>query len=428
MNSVDDRPNRLFPLSFRRVPAIGLARLAGVAIGLAALFAHSLAPAQPRDRYADERNKMVDEEIAREGIKNPAVLKSMRTVPRHLFAKSKDAKAAYHDQALPIGHKQTISPPFIVAYMTEMLDPHPTDVVLEIGTGSGYQAAVLSGLVKEVYTIEIVPELGKSAAKLLKDLKYENVHAKVGDGYQGWPEHAPFDKIIVTCSPEEVPEPLIEQLKEGGKMIVPTGKRYEQVFYLFEKQKGELVKTRLIPALFVPMTGDAEKIRKVQPDPKHPEINNGSFETDDGEGHPVGWHYQRQLTLESKGAPEGEKFVTFNNQVAGRSAMMLQGMTMDGRAVGSIKISLRVRGDDIRNGPGGDQAAFVIQFYDGNRGPIAVTSEQLIGPWDGSFDWKKTSRTILVPRKAREAIVRVGLNGATGALSIDDIRLAAEAR
>ena len=167
--------------------------------------------------------------------------------------------------ALPIGHGQTISPPFIVAYMTEQLDPQPTDKVLEIGTGSGYQAAVLSGLVKEVYTIEIVDALGRRAAADLKRLKYANVHAKVGDGYQGWPEHAPFDKIIVTCSPENVPPALTEQLKEGGRMIVPVGQRYQQVFHLLKKIDGKLVTEALRPTLFVPMTGEAEQRRQVRP-------------------------------------------------------------------------------------------------------------------------------------------------------------------
>ena len=139
--------------------------------------------------------------------------------------------------ALPIGEQQTISPPFIVAYMTQEIDPQPTDRVLEIGTGSGYQAAMLSPLVKEVYTIEIVEPLGKRAARTLKRLGYKNVFAKVGDGYLGWPEAAPFDKIIVTCSPEKVPQPLVDQLKDGGLMIVPVGERYQQNLYLFRKHE-----------------------------------------------------------------------------------------------------------------------------------------------------------------------------------------------
>jgi protein-L-isoaspartate(D-aspartate) O-methyltransferase len=303
--------------------------------------------------------------------------------------------------------------------MTEMLDPQPKDAVLEIGTGSGYQAAVLSGLVKDVYTIEIVELLGRNAAKVLKE--YPNVHTKIGDGYQGWPEHAPFDKIIVTCSPEDVPRPLVEQLKEGGKMIIPLGERYEQVFFMFEKQQGKLVKTRLLPALFVPMTGDAEKNRKVQPDPKNPQLHNGGFEIDtEGDGHPVGWHYQRQLTLETRGAPEGKNFVKFENKDPGRNAIMLQGLAIDGRAVSTIKVSIQARGDEIRNNGPNEQAAFIIQYFDSDRRPLEIDT---IATFDGTFGWKRVSKTLHVPAKSREAIVRVGLAGAVGELDIDDVRI-----
>ena len=150
--------------------------------------------------------------------------------------------------------------------------------MLEIGTGSGYQAAVLSPLVKDVYSIEIVESLGKHAAQTLKRLKYTNVHTKIGDGYLGWPEHAPFDKIIVTCSPEKVPQALVDQLKEGGRMIVPVGERYQQVLYLFKKKDGKLINEALRPTLFVPMTGTAEDEREIKPDPLHPKLVNGGFE------------------------------------------------------------------------------------------------------------------------------------------------------
>ena len=205
-------------------------------------------------------------------------------------------------------------------------------------------------------------------------------------------------------------------------MIIPLGERYEQVFYLFEKQEGKLVKTRLIPALFVPMTGDAERNRKVQPDPKHPEIHNGGFEVDNnGDGRPIGWHYQRQLTLVRDGAPEGKAYVTFNNEEPGRPAMMLQGMGLDGRAVSSIEISLKVRAENVQSGPtASESAGFNIQFFDGERNPVGF---EVVGPWKGTFAWKPVSEIIRVPPKAREAIVRVGLNGATGELSIDDVRL-----
>ncbi len=180
------------------------------------------ARAPTEEEFRTRRMRMVDEEIVAAGVKNPRVIAAMRATPRHEFMPASLWPNAYYDMALPIGERQTISPPFIVAYMTEALDPQPKDKVLEIGTGSGYQAAVLSGLVQEVYTIEIVKLLGERAAKVLKRLNYANVHAKVGDGYLGWPEHAPFDKIIVTCSPEKVPQPLVDQLKEGGRIVIPV--------------------------------------------------------------------------------------------------------------------------------------------------------------------------------------------------------------
>lgn len=399
---------------------------AGLAALCAWLMTGTVASAQTQDSYALARYLMVEREIVREGIKNPAVIAAVRTVPRHLFVTKQYRAGAYFDQALPIGNQQTISAPFIVAYMTETLDPRPNDRVLEIGTGSGYQAAILSGLVKEVYTIEIVEALGKTAARVLKDLKYDNVHPKIGDGYQGWPEHAPFDKIIVTCSPERVPQPLIDQLREGGKMIIPLGERYEQVFYMFEKRNGELVKTQLIPTLFVPMTGVAESSRLVKPNPKHPEIHNGSFEiSDEANARPVGWHYQRQLILETGDAPEGKAFVTFKNRDAGRSSQMLQAMVLDGRLISTIQISLEVRGSNIRNGEGTEKAAVFLQYYDAERRPMPV---EMLGPWEGTFEWTAASKTITVPEKAREAILRIGLNGAVGRLSVDNVCLAVQTK
>lgn len=407
----------------RRSRWLSTAVVGRLIVVLAALAATlPAAQAQQRDKYAEARQKMVADYLVREGIKSQAVLQSMRTVPRHQFVTPQWRPAAYFDQALPIGHKQTISPPFIVAYMTEMIDPQPDDVVLEIGTGSGYQAAVLSALVKEVYTIEIVEPLGKNAAKVLKELKYENVHAKIGDGYKGWEEHAPFDKIIVTCSPESVPKPLIEQLREGGKMIIPLGERYEQVFYLFEKQGDELVKKKLLPALFVPMTGVSEDNRKVKPDPARPELHNGGFEDDeDGDGHPDAWHYQRQLTRETVDAPEGNAFVTFENHDVDRGAMALQGMAVDGPKVGALQFSLKVRGEDLRFGQTAfEKPSLNVQFYDADRKPMDAI---VIGPWQGTFDWKRVSKLVHVPPKAREAIIRIGLNGGTGKLSVDEIEM-----
>lgn len=385
------------------------------------------AAAQPRDPYREARLKLVADCIEREGVKNPRVLQAMRQVPRHEFVPLALRQMAYHDSALAIGQKQTISPPFIVAYMTEAIDPQPDDVVLEIGTGSGYQAAILSSLVKEVYTIEIVDALGKSAAERLKRLGYHNVHVKVGDGYLGWPEHAPFDKIIVTCSPENVPKPLVEQLKEGGKMIVPLGERYQQVFHLFEKQSGQLKATRLINTIFVPMTGESEAQRNVKPDPLHPRVLNPGFDVDENrDGYPDHWHYQRQITLDPQGGPDGSPCALFENAEPGRPAQALQAMAVDGNKIGGLLVTLRYKLE--KAGPGQEaheQPGFMIHFYDDQRRVIA---QPTIGPWSESTNWERVSKTLPVPQKAREMIIRIGLNGATGKLSVDDVQVTPQLR
>lgn len=392
-------------------------------ISLASLLA-TIAAAQTPQALVEARNKLVDEEVARAGVKNQRVLESMRQTPRHEFVPTNQRHLAYVDMALPIGQAQTISPPFVVAYMTEQLDPQPSDKVLEIGTGSGYQAAILSPLVKEVYSIEIVEPLGKRAAETLKRLKYTNVFTMIGDGYKGWPEHAPFDKIIVTCSPEKVPQPLVDQLKEGGRMIVPLGERYSQNLYLYKKTGGKLEFEALLPTLFVPMTGAAEEIRDVKPDPANPKIANGSFEDVVGkeEPRPRGWHYMRQGKLvEAKDAPDGKYYVTFNNGELGRETHALQGMACDGRQVKSLEVSLWVKGSQIVAGPALDQKAGLwLVFYDDIRKEI---DRRPIGGWRGTFGWQQVSSVVRVPAASREALIRVGLMGATGELSVDQLEL-----
>ena len=201
------------------------------------------------------RVRMVEEQIEARGVKNPRVLDAMRRVPRHDFVPREVAHLAYRDSALPIGQGQTISQPYIVAYMTEALDIQPHHTVLEIGTGSGYQAAVLSLLAKEVYTIEIVPELAARAANTLGGLGYANVHVREGDGYAGWPERAPFARIMVTAAPERIPQPLLDQLAPGGIMVVPVGARDAmQWMTVVEKTSSGIVERRTIPVAFVPFT------------------------------------------------------------------------------------------------------------------------------------------------------------------------------
>jgi len=208
---------------------------------------------------AAERQKMVDEQLKPRGIHDERVLAAMAKVPREEFVPQNMRAQSYADSALPIGHDQTISQPFIVAYMTEQLRLQPTDRVLEIGTGSGYQAAILAELAKDVYTIEIIESLAKDASAGLARLGYKNAHVKVGDGYQGWPEVAPFDAIIVTCAPGKVPQPLTQQLKDGGRMIIPVGTGLDQQLFLLEKKNGELAQRAILPVRFVEMTGEAAK-------------------------------------------------------------------------------------------------------------------------------------------------------------------------
>jgi len=209
--------------------------------------------------FAAARRRMVDEQLAGRGrdITNESVLAVMGRVPRHEFVPADQRSLAYEDSPLPIGYHQTISQPYIVAFMTEKLEPRPADRVLEIGTGSGYQAAVLAGLVAEVYTIEIIEPLARRAGSDLQRLGCTNIHVRTGDGGRGWPAAAPFDAIIVTCAPERVPPPLLDQLRDAGRLIVPVGTGGFQELVLFRKQGGQLEQRAVLPVRFVPMTGEA---------------------------------------------------------------------------------------------------------------------------------------------------------------------------
>lgn len=206
------------------------------------------------DDYARLREDMVRRQIMARGVEDPEVLKAMRKVPRHLFVPEKYRAFSYRDHPLPIGQGQTISQPYVVAFMTEALDLKSHDRVLEVGTGSGYQAAVLAELVKEVYTIEIIEELGKRSRQTLEMLGYRHIHVRIGDGYKGWPEKAPFDAVIVTCAPERIPNALIEQLKDGGRMIIPVGGAGAiQRLVRAIKKKGKLKTKEVMAVRFVPM-------------------------------------------------------------------------------------------------------------------------------------------------------------------------------
>lgn len=401
------------------------------------------------DEFAQIRERMVRDYVAPAGVSDPRVLESVRNTPRHQFMPRRFWDQAYFDMALPIGKSQTISSPFIVAAMTEAIEPEPTDKVLEIGTGSGYQAAVLSPLVSEVYTIEIVPELGEQAARDLARLEYTNVHVRVGDGFKGWPEQAPFDAIIVTCSPESVPQPLVDQLREGGRMVIPVGERYQQTLYLMTKQDGKLVQRALRPTLFVPMTGSAESQRQQQPDPQNPRVVNGSFEaklpasselvsggdanaSDAPQVSPAlglgggqfvpGWYYGRQVELVS-GSGQNSHFVRFTNETPGRDSHLLQGLAIDGTVIPRLRVEARVRTSDVQPGVRPDQVPTVaISFYDSERRNLG---NYWISTFRGTRDWKLDGRTFRVPPQTREAILRIGLFGATGQVDFDDVKIEA---
>jgi protein-L-isoaspartate(D-aspartate) O-methyltransferase len=244
-----------------RTPLIMLFLMITPGVSVYAQQAEGLDDAHPAfSERVDERAQMVRNHIEHypyNPVKDPRVLAAMRRVPRHLFVPLEYRELAYRNSPLPIGYEQTISQPFIVAHMTELLDIQREDRILEIGTGSGYQAAVLGELCDHVFTMEIVAPLGIRAKKLLKELGYEHVQVRIGNGYLGWPEAAPFDKVIVTCAPDQIPQPLLDQLAPGGRMVIPVGGQF-QTQYMVEVTKnnrGKISSKKHYPVRFVPMTG-----------------------------------------------------------------------------------------------------------------------------------------------------------------------------
>jgi len=392
--------------------------------GLISLEATLFAQSRENPALTKAREYMVETSVRQAGVTDLRVINSMLATRRHEFVPKKVFNRAYLDAGVPIGSGQTISSPFIVAFMTQMLDPQPTDKVLEIGTGSGYQAAILSPLVKEVYSIEIVESLGKRAARALKKLDYENVFTKIGDGYLGWEEHAPFDKIIVTCSPEDVPQPLIDQLKDDGLLIVPMGQRHQQTLFLMVKKDGKLVTEALRPTLFVPMTGAAEEARKVIPDPTNPEVLNFDFEEGlDDNGFVKGWYYQRRLELKKgEEAPSGDSYVEFSNDVPGQHAHVMQGLSIDGKKVSSVDFEAWVETVGVERGLHAvDLPSALLSFYDKDR---RLLKDTVLDPLSKNAQWQKLElKSVRVPIAAKEAIVRIGLFGATGTAKFDGVKL-----
>lgn len=413
--------------SFRAIDRLGRVIQSTVAALVAVIVAIPQG-ARAVDQWDAARARMVREDLVGGGIVDARVLESMRATPRHEFVPLPQRPRAYFDMALPIGDRQTISGTFVVAYMTEQLHPQPTDRVLEIGTGSGYQAAILSPLVQTVYSIEIEPDLGRRAARTLERLGYKNVITKIGDGFAGWPEHAPFDKIIVTCSPENVPQPLVDQLAEGGRMVIPVGERFEQSLVLMTKSDGVLSRTDLVPSLFVPMTGRAEETRAIQPDGARPELRNGGFEQLMADGvTPATWYYGRQFEVVSDPTtPEGEHHLRLENADVGRPARLFQGFPVDGSLVGRLRITLSIRGEAVRPGASvNEQPAVTIAFFDHSRARSTTAS---FGGWLGTFEWREERGDLVVPPWAKEAILQIGMLGATGVVEVDAVRLVSVSR
>ena len=385
------------------------------------------AAAAAAESYSAARERMVRDDIAAGGVTDPRVLESLRTTPRHEFVPAAQRPKAYLDMALPIGEAQTISGPLVVAVMTEQLRPQPDDRVLEIGTGSGYQAAVLAPLVKTVYSIEIEKPLADKAARTLARLGYENIVTKTGDGFQGWPEHAPFDGIIVTCSPEDVPQPLLDQLADGGRMVIPVGERFEQRLVRITRRGSELIRETIEPTLFVPMTGVAEESRRVQPDGGRPALRNGGFEElVEGGTQPVAWYYGRQCEVLAEGAGEGSRALRFRNAEPGRPAQVFQGFAVDGGRVRSVRVRAKVSARGVIAGRTSDERpCFAIRFLDADRRRSAAV---VVGPWSGDFGWTDVENRIDVPPWAREGSLMIGMAGATGTFDVDAVTLDADPR
>lgn len=376
---------------------------------------------QADDRLEQLRQRLVQNEIVAAGVKDQRVIDVMRKTPRHEFVPEAVRGLAYRDMALPIGFGQTISSPYIVARMTEQIEPKPSDRILEVGTGSGYQAAILSPLVKEVYSIEIVPGLGQQAMKTLARLGYRNVETRIGDGYRGWEEHAPFDKIIVTCSPEDIPQPLVDQLAEGGHLVIPVGERFQQALCRFTKTDGKLVRQRIEATYFVPMTGKAESERKTKGQDGKPTIVNGSFEDRDFEGSPDGWYYIRNgRVLQDPKSPAGTKHLEITRPV-GESGRAIQPVGVDGSLVRKLAVQFWSKGQGVQTEVIAIQnSQLMIEFYDENR---KLCGDFHVRVRKGTFDWQRQSATVEVPDNARLAMIQLGLFGATGKIAFDDLRV-----
>lgn len=374
---------------------------------------------------AEARRLMVAEEIEAQGIENERLLAAMREVPREQFLPLNKRHLAYLNVAVTYGEGQVVLPPLVTAHSIEQLDPQKTDKVLVVGTGSGYSSAVLSRLAREVYSVEINPEIAKEAEETLRHLKYTNVKIRSGDGFEGWKEHAPYQRIIVECSPESVPRPLVDQLVEGGTLLIPVGDEFDQTMHRCKKENGQLVTLSLWPTLLLPMKGKAEELRSQSEMPREPSLLNGGFEelVEGTTDLPNNWFYVRQgRVVDDPLCPEGKRALQLVNTTPGAAAVALQAFPVDGKKIAELSLSFRIRGIDVRPGQNRGQLPRVeIRFFDEKR---RFVGGDWTGGWNMTFDWVKKERLFAVPRQAKFAVIRISLGGGTGEIRFDNLKLA----
>ena len=372
----------------------------------------------------EARRLMVQEEIAAQGIENERLLEAMREVPREQFIPLYKRNLAYLNLAVTYGDGQVILPPLVTAHLIEQLDPQKNDKVLVIGAGSGYSSALLSRMCREVYAVEIDRNVAATAEETLNRLKYTNVKLRVGDGFEGWQEHAPYQRIIVECSPDSVPKPLVEQLAEGGVLLVPVGTEFDQTMHLCKKVNGELTTVSLWPTLLLPMKGKAEEFRSQSEKLRTPSILNGGFEeivpkTTDV---PASWAYVRQgRVITDSTCPEGKYSLSFINVTPVVAATALQAFPVDGKSISELTLACKIWGKEIRPGQNRQELPRVeVRFFDEKR---RFVGGEWMGGWNMTFNWLPKEHVFSVPRTAKFALLRIGLGGATGEIRFDDFRL-----
>lgn len=398
-----------------------------VAMALSLMWLLSVQPVAAQSglrELLEARRRMVSEEIEAQGIENERLLEAMREVPREQFLPLPKRKLAYLNVVVTFGDGQVILPPLVTAHLIEQLNPQKNDKVLVIGAGSGYSTALLSRMCREVDAVEIDPAIAKTAEEVFARLKFTNIKMRVGDGFEGWKEHAPYQRIIVECSPENVPQPLVDQLAEGGVLLVPVGDEFDQTMHLCQKENGKLTTLSLWPTLLLPMKGKAEELRSQSATPRDPALLNGGFEelVPSTKDVPASWAYVRQgRAIADSSCPEGSNSLSFINVTPGVAATALQAFPVDGKKISELAIACKIWGKEVRPGQNRQQLPRVeVRFFDEKR---RLVGGDWMGGWNMTFDWVKKDHVFAVPRQAKFAVIRIGLGGAVGEIRFDDFKL-----